>query len=129
MVSNSHYVAAGKRGENFFQAFWLSAVTPLQRTEYVVLREGEVGRGRFDVCLIPKKPSSPGIVLEFGYVAGEPKKESTIERNLKKLAVDKLAQAEKYENALKSHCSEAHLFGLAFYKSRVVVTCKTVSVK
>ena len=127
-LSCSETITRGKLGEAFYHGFWLASLLDLQRT-YVVSHEDDVGEGRLDVCLIPKSPSKAGVILEFGTVMREPKKESTIKKNLNQLALAKLKQAEGYVPKLFGHCSSALLYGLVFYKASVVVEMKTVQVK
>lgn len=60
---SSHDVAVDQ-DEAFYHAFVLGLLVTLEKT-HAVRSNREVGYGRADVQLIPKRPGLPGVVLEF----------------------------------------------------------------
>ena len=104
----SFYDTAQDEPEKVYHAFVLGLLITLTQT-HEVKSNRESGFGRYDVCLIPKDPSSLGVVIEF--------KKVDEKEDLEKGAEDALKQIEekKYAAELKSRGIKKILsLGMAF---------------
>ncbi len=111
----SFYDTAQDEPEKVYHAFVLGLLITLTKT-HEVKSNRESGFGRYDVCLIPKDPSSLGIVIEF--------KKVDEKEDLEKGSEDALKQIEekKYAAELKSRGIEKILFlGMAFKGKSVFI--------
>ena len=105
--------------EIFYQGLVLGFITILNN-RYFVRSNRESGEGRFDIQLIPKNNSLPGILMEL--------KESKDENaDLRKLAEDALLQIEqnRYETEMLSQgIKNIFQYGVAFRKKDVEILLK-----
>jgi hypothetical protein len=62
--SMSYFDTTGKEPENFYHSFVLGMLICLNKTHQVVSNR-ESGLGRYDLMLIPKNLTKPGIIIEF----------------------------------------------------------------
>ncbi|MFM7202606.1 MAG: PD-(D/E)XK nuclease domain-containing protein, partial [Myxococcota bacterium] len=106
---------AGKTPEHFYQGLMLGLMV-LLRDSHTVLSNLEVGLGRADLQLIPKKPLQAGVVMELKVVQ---KSQALLEG-----VVGALQQLEEkhYETLLESQeIPTLHRYGLAFNGKEVRV--------
>jgi hypothetical protein len=68
--SMSFFDVSGKEPERFYHAFVLGLLVSLSKT-HEVKSNRESGSGRYDVMLIPRDRTKPGVILEFKKVYGE----------------------------------------------------------
>lgn len=112
--ASSHDVAHDQ-DEAFYHAFVLGLLVTLERT-HAVRSNREVGYGRADVQLIPKRAGLPGVVLEFKRKHGRKK--------LATLATEALAQTAERAYTVELEAAGAspiRRIGIAFSGKDVVV--------
>lgn len=78
--------------EGFFHGF-LAGVLSLMDDEYRISSNRESGKGRYDLCLIPRTRQLPGIILELKYQSG------LKQNQLEALAEDALSQINEKQYA------------------------------
>lgn len=78
--------------ENFYHAFFLGLLTSLEQ-DYVLRSNREAGYGRYDICLVPRKNTKKGIIIEIK--APESTSNETIDDALS--AALKQIKEKKYE--------------------------------
>ena len=111
----SAHDVADDQDEAFYHASVLGLLVSLEKTHHVHSNR-EVGRGRADLQIIPKRPGGPGVVLEFKRRQGRKK--------LATIAAEALAQIHDrvYTTALEAAgASPIHQLGIAFSGKDVVV--------
>lgn len=84
------------------------------------LSNRESGYGRYDIELVPKSSSTPGIIIEL-------KAAKSAQENLQVLAEDALEQIEqkRYDTALLAEgVTDIYKYGIAFYKKNVEIVVK-----
>lgn len=111
---SSHDVASDQ-DEVFYHAFVLGLLVTLERT-HAVRSNREVGRGRADVQIIPKRPGLPGVVIEF--------KRRQVTTALWVTAEEARAQIEARAYGVEldaAGASPIHKLGIAFGGKEVVV--------
>ncbi len=93
--SLSYFDVSGEEPEKVYHSFVLGMLVSLNRTHYV-LSNRESGYGRYDVMVIPKDISKPGIIIEFKRARKTNKKsiEELIEEARKQI------EDKKYETEL-----------------------------
>ena len=104
-------------GELFYHGLMLG-MTAMMDDRYIVTSNWESGEGRYDLQLMPKAPSLPGILIELK--AGK----DCDEQELKGLAEEALQQIEtrKYDTELTMNGVGTVLkYGVAFYGKNVKV--------
>ena len=104
-------------GELFYHGLMLG-LTAMMDDRYFVTSNREAGEGRYDLQLMPKVPSLPGILIELK--AGK----DCDEQALKRLAEDALRQIEtqKYDTELTtSGVGNVLKYGVAFCGKKVAV--------
>lgn len=105
--------------EIFYQGLVLGFIAILNN-RYFVRSNRESGEGRFDIQLIPKNNSLPGILMELKVSKDE-------NADLRKLAEDALLQIEqnRYETEMLSHgIKNIFQYGVAFRKKDVEILLK-----
>ena len=93
-------------------------------TTYIVKNEVNVGLGRCDIQLTPKRNNGIGIIIE---IKNSNAKVAPSKTNLQKLADNAIRQIEKmnYVEGLEYRkCSNIILYGFAFYKKNVAISVK-----
>ena len=105
-------------GELFYHGFMLG-MTAMMDDRYIVTSNRESGEGRYDLQLMPKAPSLPGILIELK--AGK----DCNEQELQELAEEALRQIEerKYDAELtRNGVGNVLKYGVAFCGKNVEVT-------
>ena len=105
--------------ERFYHGFVLGLLVEL-RDKYEVKSNRESGYGRYDIELVPKNSSTPGIIIEL-------KAAKSAQENLQVLAEDALEQIEqkRYDTALLAEgVTDIYKYGIAFYKKNVEIVVK-----
>jgi len=103
-------------GENFYHGFMLGLCAVME--QYQTSSNRESGYGRYDICLMPKKPELPGIILELKAARNCPADE------LKKTAEKALGQIQEkeYDAELKASGIKTILkYGIAFCGKQVEI--------
>lgn len=111
----SAHDVASDQDEAFYHALVLGLLVSLDKTHEVVSNR-EVGRGRADLQLLPRRPGGPGVVLEFKRRQGR--------KRLATSAAEALAPIRDgaYSAALEAAgASPIHRLGIAFSGKDVVV--------
>ncbi|MGL6105224.1 AAA family ATPase [Romboutsia sp.] len=118
MISFSYFDTAGRDPEKVYHAFVLGMLVSLSST-HEVLSNRESGIGRYDVSLIPKDNTNPGVIFEFKRYDEED------EETIAEMLDIALAQIEdkKYDTELKARKVE-HIIKLA-----IVFNGKEVHIK
>ncbi|MFH1831284.1 MAG: AAA family ATPase [bacterium] len=115
--SFSVFDTAGDEPEKFYHAFVLGMLVSLSEN-YIVKSNKESGYGRYDVMVIPKKPTMRGIIIEFKKIG--PSDTDTLEE-----AVDgalKQIEDKKYATELEAHGIKDILkLGIAFHGKKVLI--------
>lgn len=107
--------------ESFYHGFMLGLCVLLDSVYYVSSNR-ESGEGRFDIQLMPKKQSFPGVLMELKY------EKSCGEDRLTFLAESALDQMElrKYDEEMKRQgVAEIVEYGVAFSGKKVEIAIKT----
>ena len=102
--------------ENYYHGLLLGLMAVLV-TSHKPLSNRESGYGRYDIELMPKKSSAPGIIIEL-------KSTKNAQENLKELAASALKQIEekRYDTALLAKgVNDIYKYGIAFYKKNVEI--------
>ena len=95
--SLSYFDVSGEEPERVYHGFVLGMLVALNNTHYV-LSNRESGYGRYDVMVIPKDITKPGIIIEFKRARKNNKK--TIEQLIEE--AKKQIEDKKYETELLS---------------------------
>ena len=95
--SLSYFDVSGEEPERVYHGFVLGMLVTLNNTHYV-LSNRESGYGRYDVMVIPKDITKPGIIIEFKRARKNNKK--TIEQLIEE--AKKQIEDKKYETELLS---------------------------
>ncbi|MGL6104722.1 PD-(D/E)XK nuclease domain-containing protein, partial [Romboutsia sp.] len=97
MTSFSYFDTAGRDPEKVYHAFVLGMLVSLSST-HEVLSNRESGIGRYDVSLLPKDNTKPGVIFEFKRYDEED------EETIAQMLDIALAQIEdkKYDTELKA---------------------------
>ena len=95
--SLSYFDVSGEEPERVYHSFVLGMLVALNNTHYV-LSNRESGYGRYDVMVIPKDITKPGIIIEFKRARKNNKK--TIEQLIEE--AKKQIEDKKYETELLS---------------------------
>lgn len=117
----SHHDLASSQDEAFYHAFVLGLLVTLERT-HAVRSNREVGLGRADVQLIPKRPGLPGVVIEFKRRRGA--RPERLSGDLEALAQEALEQirARAYTVEMEgAGAAPIRRFGIAFSGKDVAV--------
>ena len=93
--SLSYFDVSGEEPERVYHSFVLGMLVSLNNTHYV-LSNRESGYGRYDVMVIPKDISKPGIIIEFKRARKTNKK--TIEQLIEEAKTQ--IEEKKYEMEL-----------------------------
>ena len=102
-------------GENFYHGLLLG-LCAVMASEYRLTSNRESGEGRFDIQLMPKCKTLPGIIIEVKSVNT---KENADLRALAKQAITQIQQ-RKYATELKSQgVNDILLYGIAFKGKQV----------
>ena len=102
-------------GENFYHGLLLG-LCAVMASEYRLTSNRESGEGRFDIQLMPKSKTLPGIIIEVKSVNT---KENADLRALAKQAITQIQQ-RKYATELKSQgVNDILLYGIAFKGKQV----------
>lgn len=105
--------------ENYYHGFLLGLMAVLV-TSHKPLSNRESGYGRYDIELMPKNLSTPGIIIEL-------KAARSAQENLHALAESALKQIEekRYDTALLAKgVTKIDKYGIAFYKKDVEIVVK-----
>lgn len=94
----SFYDADRTRSEHFYHAFLLGLLVRLD-TRYVIRSNMESGRGRYDICLIPRDATKKGVVMEIK--PPNLRRNETLEQALA-VAVEQMAR-QRYDTELAAH--------------------------
>lgn len=107
--------------ESFYHGLMLGLLA-MTGDKYTQTSNDESGDGRYDICLVPKQPNLPGIIIEL---KAEKKCSDT---ELKRLANDALKQIDKkhYDAKLRQNgVTEIIKYGVAFSGKQVEVIAKS----
>lgn len=97
LKSFSYFDISGENPERVYHAFILGMLVSLNKSHEIISNR-ESGLGRYDLSLIPKDSSSPGIIMEFKSIRINSK--FTLEDGMKK-AIDQLNK-KLYDTELKN---------------------------
>ncbi len=117
LKSFSAFDATGNEPEKFYHAFVLGMLVSLYETHDVASNR-ESGYGRYDVMIIPKNHTLPGIIIEFKKVR------KAINETLEAAADAALAQIEEKQYAVelqKRNITNIIKLGIAFEGKHVLV--------
>ena len=106
--------------ESLYHGLVLGLISMME-SQYKIKSNRESGKGRFDICLMPRDDNHPGMIMELKW------KKSLDENELALLADEAICQINsmEYDSEMKSEGIEKILkFGIAFSGKRVCV--KTV---
>ena len=106
--------------ESFYHGLVLGLISMME-SQYKIKSNRESGKGRFDICLMPRNNKYPGMIMELKW------KKSLDENELALLADEAICQINsmEYDSEMKSEGIEKILkFGIAFSGKRVCI--KTV---
>ena len=111
----SFFDTTKKLQESFYHGLILGLIASL-RKEYYIKSNGESGYGRFDIACIPKRHTSPGILLEFKSSKSKKVLSSDADNALKQI------ESNKYDTIFHEYKTQKlWKYGIAFYKKNVVV--------
>ena len=105
--------------ENYYHGLLLGLMAVLIQS-HKPLSNRESGYGRYDIELVPKNFSTPGIIIEL-------KAAKSAQENLQVLAEDALEQIEqkRYDTDLLAEgVTDIYKYGIAFYKKNVEIVVK-----
>ena len=105
--------------ENYYHGLLLGLMAVLIKS-HKPLSNRESGYGRYDIELVPKNSSTPGIIIEL-------KAAKSAQENLQMLAEAALEQIEqkRYDTALFAEgVNDIYKYGIAFYKKNVEIVVK-----
>lgn len=106
--------------ESFYHGLVLGLIS-IMDNQYKIKSNRESGKGRFDVCLMPRDDNHPGMIMELKW------KKNLDDNELALLAAEAISQINsmEYDSEMKSEGIEKILkFGIAFSGKRVCI--KTV---
>ncbi|MBO5528662.1 MAG: AAA family ATPase [Bacilli bacterium] len=95
--------------------------------EYIVKNEVASGTGRCDIILIPKSPSSIGIVIEVKRSKSKAQLSKARLQNLSLGAIEQIKKKDYTEWLRKADCSKILLYGFAFQNKTAAVATETLS--
>lgn len=107
-------------GENFYHGLVLGLCVMMDN-KYYISSNGESGEGRYDIQMLPKAESEPGILIELKAV------KHSSEEKLKQLSEIALEQIEnrKYDTEMKTKgIKKIFKYGVAFSQKKVEITSK-----
>lgn len=107
-------------GENFYHGLVLGLCVMMDN-KYYISSNGESGEGRYDIQMLPKAESEPGILIELKAV------KHSSEEKLKQLSEIALEQIEnrKYDTEMKTKgIKTIFKYGVAFSQKKVEITSK-----
>lgn len=107
--SLSYFDVSGEEPERVYHSFVLGMLVSLNNTHYV-LSNRESGYGRYDVMVIPKDISRPGIIIEFKRA-----------RKTNKKAIEQLIEEAKTQIEEKKYETELLNRGITNIKKLVIV--------
>ena len=103
-------------GENFYHGLMLGLCAAME--QYLVTSNRESGEGRYDICLLPRNSSLPGVVIELK--AGKDCSASELQR-LAKTALQQI-EDRQYDAELRSQGVQTIFkYGVAFSGKAVEV--------
>ena len=103
--------------ESLYHGLVLGLISMME-SQYKIKSNRESGKGRFDICLMPRDDNHPGMIMELKW------KKSLDENELALLADEAICQINsmEYDSEMKSEGIEKILkFGIAFSGKRVCV--------
>lgn len=103
--------------ESFYHGLVLGLISMME-SQYKIKSNRESGKGRFDICLMPRNNKYPGMIMELKW------KKSLDENELALLADEAICQINsmEYDSEMKSEGIEKILkFGIAFSGKRVCI--------
>ena len=103
--------------ESFYHGLVLGLIAMMDN-QYKIKSNRESGKGRFDICLMPRNNKHPGMIMELKW------KKNLDENELAFLADEAICQINsmEYDSEMKSEGTEKILkFGIAFSGKRVCV--------
>jgi hypothetical protein len=104
--------------ERFYHGFVLGLLVS-EQNRYIIRSNRESGYGRYDICMYPKKPDLPGIVIEFK-VQNENADEATL-ADTADMALQQI-QAKDYASDMKSTGVGNILeYGFAFAGKKILI--------
>ena len=106
--------------ESFYHGLALELIAMME-SQYKIKSNRESGKGRFDICLMPRDDNHPGMIMELKW------KKNLDDNELALLADEAISQIDsmEYDSEMKSEGIEKILkFGIAFSGKRVCI--KTV---
>lgn len=106
--------------ESFYHGLVLGLIAMME-SQYKIKSNRESGKGRFDICLMPRDDNHPGMIMELKW------KKNLDDNELALLADEAISQIDsmEYDSEMKSEGIEKILkFGIAFSGKRVCI--KTV---
>lgn len=106
--------------ESFYHGLVLELIAMME-SQYKIKSNRESGKGRFDICLMPRDDNHPGMIMELKW------KKNLDDNELALLADEAISQIDsmEYDSEMKSEGIEKILkFGIAFSGKRVCI--KTV---
>lgn len=106
--------------ESFYHGLVLGLIS-IMDNQYKIKSNRESGKGRFDICLMPRDDNHPGMIMELKW------KKNLDDNELALLAAEAISQINsmEYDSEMKSEGIEKILkFGIAFSGKRVCI--KTV---
>lgn len=106
--------------ESFYHGLVLGLISIIDN-QYKIKSNRESGKGRFDICLMPRDDNHPGMIMELKW------KKNLDDNELALLAAEAISQINsmEYDSEMKSEGIEKILkFGIAFSGKRVCI--KTV---
>ena len=107
--SLSYFDVSGEEPERVYHSFVLGMLVSLNNTHYV-LSNRESGYGRYDVMVIPKDISKPGIIIEFKRA-----------RKTNKKTIEQLIEEAKTQIEEKKYKTELLSRGITNIKKLVIV--------
>lgn len=103
--------------EGFYHGMMLGLIA-LMEGDYTIKSNRESGKGRFDICMIPRHREHPGIIMEFKW------KKGLTESNLETAANEALAQInqKEYDTDMRhDHIDSIIKLGIAFSGKKVKI--------
>ena len=106
--------------EGFYHGLVLGLIA-LMDNQYKIKSNREAGDGRYDICLIPRKNTYPGIIMELKW------KKDLADDSLELLAKEALSQIDKnrYDLEIKEDgITDILKFGIAFSGKKIQIQTK-----
>ena len=113
-------VSEKRAPENFYHGFVLGLMVD-QVDNYIITSNRGSGDGRYDICLIPRKNTYPGIIMELKW------NKDLADDSLDLLAKDALSQIDKnrYDLEIKEDgITDILKFGIAFSGKKIQIQTK-----